>query len=41
MTGVYDKLAVRDEATDLITAINIWLRSGGGFRSDPSHNVGS
>jgi transposase len=37
----YDQLAVRCEATVHITAINIWLRSGRGFRSDPSDNLES
>jgi hypothetical protein len=29
------------EHTITHTAINIWLQSGGGFRSDPSHNLQS
>jgi transposase len=41
VTTRYDKLAVRYEATIHITAINIWLRSGRGLRSDSSDNLGS
>jgi hypothetical protein len=35
------RLTVRYEATVHITAINIRLRSGGGFRSDPSDSLES
>jgi hypothetical protein len=35
------QLFVRYEATVHSTAINIWLRSGGGFRSDPSDSLES
>jgi hypothetical protein len=35
------RLIVRYEATVHITAINIRLRSGGGFRSDPSDSLES
>jgi transposase len=37
----YDRFAVRYEATVHITAIDIWLRSGDGRRSDPSDNLES
>jgi transposase len=35
------QLALRYEATVDITAINNWLRSGGGLRSHPSDNLES
>jgi len=37
----YDNFAVPDEATVHVTAINIWLRWGGGLPSDPSDSLES